>query len=163
MDYKHIYILLNKYWEGESTLEEEQILQKFFRTATNIPKDLEAERSYFVYLNTAQEIQVKPKKVAKVRQIRTWVAAASILLLLGLGILYPMLSIEKGNKNLVVQTLEGTQHKISSYNTLAAHKLDTYQDPQKAYESAKAMLHIMSTKLNKGMRQTSNKLQRIKQ
>ncbi|MCH2043232.1 MAG: hypothetical protein MK212_03770 [Saprospiraceae bacterium] len=165
MDYKHIYLLLDKYWEGESTLEEEQTLQKFFREALNIPQDLEAERSYFVYLNTAQEIQLQqsPKRVAKTRPIRAWFAAASIILLLSIGVLYPMISLEKNSHGLIVTSLENTKEKISNYGTLATNKMDTYQDPQKAYESAKAMLQIMSTKLNKSVRQTSNKLQRIKQ
>ena len=30
MDYKYINQLLNKYWEGATTLEEENILRSFF-------------------------------------------------------------------------------------------------------------------------------------
>ncbi len=43
MDYNAIRILLDKYWEGETSLEEEALLQTFFiNNQEELPEDLAA-------------------------------------------------------------------------------------------------------------------------
>lgn len=54
MDYKYIEQLLERYWECETSLEEEQILKTFFRQQA-IPSHLEAYRALFVYQCQAKE------------------------------------------------------------------------------------------------------------
>ena len=51
MDYKYINQLLERYWQCETTLEEEQILRSFF-SQLNVPRELERYRSLFVYEQT---------------------------------------------------------------------------------------------------------------
>ncbi len=51
MDYKYINQLLERYWQCETTLEEEQILRSFF-SQINVPSELERYRSLFVYEQT---------------------------------------------------------------------------------------------------------------
>lgn len=48
MDYKYINQLVERYWLGETTLEEEQILRSFF-SQKDVPADLEKYRALFVY------------------------------------------------------------------------------------------------------------------
>ena len=48
MDYKYINQLLNKYWEGATTLEEENILRSFF-SQKDVPGSLIQFRPLFVY------------------------------------------------------------------------------------------------------------------
>ena len=48
MDYKYINQLLNRYWEGETSLEEEDILRAFF-SQDNIPTELMRYKSLFSY------------------------------------------------------------------------------------------------------------------
>lgn len=48
MDYKYINQLLERYWNCETSLEEEKILRAFFSQA-DIPADLERYRSLFIY------------------------------------------------------------------------------------------------------------------
>ena len=48
MDYKYINQLLERYWNAETSLEEEEILRSFF-SQENIPAELETYRSLFVY------------------------------------------------------------------------------------------------------------------
>ena len=43
MDYKYINQLLERYWTGETSLEEEQILRAFFSQA-NVPDELKQYR-----------------------------------------------------------------------------------------------------------------------
>lgn len=51
MDYKYISQLLDRYWQGETTLEEEQILRSFFSQLC-IPEELQKYRSLFIYEQT---------------------------------------------------------------------------------------------------------------
>ncbi len=51
MDYKYINQLLERYWAGETSLEEEQILRTFF-SQPNVPDELKQYRCLFVYEQT---------------------------------------------------------------------------------------------------------------
>ena len=54
MDYKYINQLLDRYWNGETTLEEEQILRSFFSQIC-VPEELAKYRPLFNYE------QIEPK------------------------------------------------------------------------------------------------------
>lgn len=49
-DIKHIKSLLEKYYEGMTTPEEEKTLTEYFSSATDIPEELEADRKLFAVL-----------------------------------------------------------------------------------------------------------------
>lgn len=51
MDYKYINQLLDRYWEGNTTLEEEQILRSFFSQLC-VPEELAKYRKLFLYEQT---------------------------------------------------------------------------------------------------------------
>lgn len=51
MDYKYISQLLERYWAGKTSLEEEQILRAFF-SQTNVPDELKQYRCLFLYEQT---------------------------------------------------------------------------------------------------------------
>ena len=51
MDYKYINQLLERYWAGETSLEEEQILRSFF-SQPNVPEELKQYRFLFIYEQT---------------------------------------------------------------------------------------------------------------
>lgn len=51
MDYKYINQLLDRYWDGETTLEEEQILRSFFSQLC-VPEELAKYRPLFMYEQT---------------------------------------------------------------------------------------------------------------
>ena len=57
MDYKYINQLLNKYWEGATTLEEENILRSFF-SQKDVPGSLIQFRPLFVYEQEDKEQNV---------------------------------------------------------------------------------------------------------
>lgn len=48
MDYKYINQLLNRYWDGETSLEEEDILRAFF-SQDNVPAELMRYKPLFCY------------------------------------------------------------------------------------------------------------------
>lgn len=57
MDYKYINQLLNRYWQGETSLEEEDILRAFF-SQENIPAELMAYKPLFAYEAEEPKIDV---------------------------------------------------------------------------------------------------------
>lgn len=55
MDYKYIKQLLDRYWKGTTTLEEEEILRAFF-SQENVPAELKPYQDLFIYeQNEAKE------------------------------------------------------------------------------------------------------------
>lgn len=56
MDYKYIEQLLERYWQGETSLEEEDILRAFF-SQKEVPAGLQKYRDLFVYGQAEQQEQ----------------------------------------------------------------------------------------------------------
>ena len=55
MDYKYIEQLMERYWNAETTLEEESILRSFFRQE-NIPAEMEPLRELFADEASSQQL-----------------------------------------------------------------------------------------------------------
>lgn len=60
MDYKYIQQLLERYWEGETSIEEEQILRSFF-SQKEVPADLKRYQPLFAFAAKQQEKEVLGK------------------------------------------------------------------------------------------------------
>lgn len=134
--------LLEKYWAGETTLEDEQILNLYFNQTV-----LEAHHKelipYFNYLKTERNISIDvtdqvmqkikmPVAQPKVIQLgwrRIISVAASILLVLSISLA-------------VFQYQQIKKPEISP--------LDTYQSPEEALEQTKAALAYLSARMNRG-------------
>ncbi|GEP91161.1 hypothetical protein SAMN05660909_01889 [Chitinophaga terrae (ex Kim and Jung 2007)] len=141
MDYKLISGLVEKYWEGETSLEEEAILREFFSTPhTALPPDLEEAAPLFSYLHTEAVREVvwpgEETKVVKLSPVQHWMKYAAMLLMaLGLGY--------------------GLQHRgeraeITETRITAQHMED---DPRYALEETKKALRLLAKNLNKGTTQ----------
>jgi hypothetical protein len=96
-DYKKINEILDRYWQCETSVEEEKMLQNFFLSSTNIPSYLLQYQSLFEYREAKQAEklpddfdekilkQIHPKR-KRISLFRTIQVAASIALLVGLGL-----------------------------------------------------------------------------
>lgn len=104
MDYKEIEQLLERYWQGDTSLNEEQTLRQFFLN-NQVPAHLERYRALFAYQQMAQtertsedfeaKLMARIETEAPVVQIRSvswmtrlkplWNAAAAVALLLMMG------------------------------------------------------------------------------
>lgn len=60
MDVKHIKDLLEKFYEGTSSQEEEDILFGFFNSGENIPQDMEADRRMFAAFSDPSKYAIPP-------------------------------------------------------------------------------------------------------
>jgi hypothetical protein len=132
--------LLEKYYNGETSLEEEQSLRDFFSNA-NVPGGYEAEKEIFSYypelaLNTEPDddlegrIRVAIDRAGEPVKTRTRFLRPYTLTGIAAGLLI----------------------LIASYFILADRKSmkDTYSDPQLAYVETIKILREVSFKFNKG-------------
>lgn len=88
--------LIEKYFEGKTSIEEEKKLKNFF-SHENVPADLAKYRAYFSVMKTEKERKMKDidfePPTSKTRLInsatfRRWSIAAVIILLVGLGLFF---------------------------------------------------------------------------
>lgn len=155
MDYKYIEQLLERYWQCETSLEEEKILRSFF-LQEEIPVSLLPYRYLFIYEETQKETElgddfdskilarverpvVKARKLTLIsRFIPLFKAAAVIIMIFSLG-------------NIAQRSFWKEDKLDYNYDTYK----DTYQDPQVAYEQISSALMMVSEGINKSQEQYS--------
>lgn len=134
---ERIAALLEKYWQAETTVEEERILAEYFRGA-EVPPEWESHREVFAFFS--REAQVAPsekleerimQRIRPHRHLPWWAAAAVIIFLLGL---VPLLQPDQ-------------VHEEQKAYAVA----DTYDDPQQALAAVQKALFTVSKKMNKGL------------
>lgn len=144
---KEIRKILDRFYAGETTLEEERILQEYFSSAS-IPEELLPERDLFRSLEAASNQVAVPENLNKKilgridqlekKEVRTRRISIYALSGLAAGLL-------------VVIALYVGYFNSGQSNRMASQELtDTYDNPADAYEEAKKTLAYVSSKLNTG-------------
>lgn len=140
MEYQKIDEILNRYMEGESTLEEEALLKQYF-SQPGLPAEHIEMKELFNYFIDAQRETTPPfdvstdlnllienewKKETRSRFSRAakWIGSAAAVLVLSFGIYQYMDKPEPAIK-------------------------DTYKDPQMAYIETKRVLLLVSKTMNR--------------
>jgi len=140
MEYKEIEDILNRYLEGESTLEEEAMLKEYFSQAS-LPAEHREMKDLFQYfadanletaphfdvsaeLNSVIEKEWKKETRNSFRRVVAWVGSAAAVLVLTFGI---------------YQYMEKPESVIK----------DTYKDPKLAYAETKRALLLVSRTMNR--------------
>ena len=139
-DIQHIKHLLQRFYDGTSTVEEEQRLCDYFCNADNVPEELKTDQKMFRHLSECNA-KIMPSedfkqrllsaldthaKRSKIRWKRFTAVAASVAILVGIGITFYI----KSNRN---------PYEVT--------------DPQLAYAITQEALLNASEKLNKVDRQ----------
>ena len=144
MDFKKIDILLKKFYNGDTSIEEEKRLKQFF-VSGNIPDKYKSNKEYFDFLKISQKEYNLPKgfdeKIdaiilngqSKTLMFGKYVkvifsVAASVALVIYLTVFY-----QRGNV------------ELTNYNTV-----DTFENPKEAYNATKKALMLISANINKG-------------
>ncbi|MGD0584082.1 MAG: hypothetical protein ABR974_14200 [Bacteroidales bacterium] len=141
MNTQEIYSLLEKYYDGRCSDEEEQMLRKYFRE-TEVPNELKAEKEMFAYYDSALSVpmpgadfEARIIRSVDTSEIKTHVlktrrylfmamsSAAALLLLIGSWFFF-------------VRRTEPA---------------DTFRDPSLAYNETIKILYDVSAKLNSGI------------
>lgn len=88
--------LLDKYFEGETSLQEEAQLRTYFQR-TDLPEHLQAYQPLFVYLEAEQDkvlgddfdervlAKLREQPVSRLRQLRPWLLRAAAAIALAIG------------------------------------------------------------------------------
>lgn len=152
---EYIRTLLDKYWECQTSVEEEKTLQDFF-SGDAIPEDLESYIPIFAYRSEAQqqgvsdgfEAQLSEKLDALKTEDKKYVTiriflpalrvAASIALIIGIGFA-------------IYKTATNSDPYFA----------ETYNDPKAAIEDATFALDKLAEALKKGEEASKEKLQQL--
>ena len=152
MDYKYIEQLLERYWECETTPQEERILKAFF-SQEQVPAQLQRYKSLFVYeqeqaqqhlgadfdervLAAIGQASEKPAPVVRVERISLsrrlrplFRAAAAVAIVTLLG-------------NAAQHSFTSQPNSPSAWDYNQSAYKDSYTDPQKAYEASVQTLEM---------------------
>jgi hypothetical protein len=147
MNTREIEILLDKYLEGETSLDEERILKTYFST-DDVPEQFKAYAGLFTYFEKEKQAKMPSELEARIsenihrqtqmaffRNRRFWYyftgIAASILLV------FAFFYQSKLSKNLNTGNVSATRYTI--------------QEKQLAYDQTIEVLDFVSAKLNRGI------------
>ncbi len=127
MELDRIEILLEKYFEGETSIAEENELKAYFSSA-DVAQHLEHYKAMFGYFSSAKEQKFEQQVPLKSKKIQVaWLSvAASVVILLGMFTFY--------NRNIN-----------------QSEDLGTYNDPEKAFEETQKALNLLSKNVNVGV------------
>ena len=133
MEYNKIEILLEKYFQAETSIAEENELRNYF-SSVDVAHHLEQYKPLFGYFSLAkeqefkQEILLLPKSRNKKRAVPWLSIAASVVVLLGIG-------------------------TYVYFNTYANQNQDlgTYNDPEIAFKETQKALALLSNQVNIGI------------
>jgi hypothetical protein len=152
---KEIRKLLDRFYMGETTLEEEQILQDYF-TSPSIPEELMPDRDLFRSLGNAGDSVAVPEDLNQKildtidqqehKLVRTRRISVFSLSGLAAGLL------------VVIALYVGYFREDGSGRLASNQMTDTFEDPKVAYEEARRTLAYVSAKLNSG----TNELEHVK-
>ena len=133
MEFNKIEDLLEKYFQGETSIAEEKELKNYF-SSPNVAQHLEQYKPMFGYFSQVKEqksTQTIPLKTKK--QNVAWLSiAASVVVLLGVGTYFYV--SEKNAAPAVAQT-----------------ELGTYDDPEEALAATQKALALLSSNVNVGI------------
>ena len=150
MDIKELRKLLQKYYNGETTLKEEDTLKKYFVDNPDIDEEFRAEKEQFIMFEKAEKQDVPIEDFEKKLEI----------LIDNQKVKYPVF---KRNKIWIqitavaasVLIIFGVYNSIKYFTGKPEYK-DTIEDPQLAYEETKKTLLYISEKLHYGTRELEN-------
>ena len=130
MEFNKMEALLEKYFEGETSIAEENVLKNYF-SSSNVAPHLEQYRPLFGYFTEAKEQKFTNEVllVSKKRKMAWLSIAASIVVLMGVG------TYSYFNENAVNENKE----------------LGTYDDPKEAFEATQKALAMLSDNVNVGV------------
>jgi hypothetical protein len=140
--------LLEKYWEGETSLDEERLLKAYF-AGSEVETQFLYAAPFFKAIRAEQALRLPAHRVALLKPQRPvwyrWAVAASVAGALALGGWW-----------MAQQRLE--QQRLAALEKL---NTDTYEDPEKAAEEIKAALALVSSKMRKGKREAAKGLKKM--
>ena len=131
MAFNNIDILLEKYYQVETSIAEEKELRSYF-SSQDVAPHLEQYKAVFGYFTQArkQEFAQQIPQTAKKRNVKWLSVAASVVVLLGIATFF------------MINTNEPVNHQ---------HDLGTYESPELAFKETQKALALLSSNVNVGI------------
>jgi len=130
MELDKIEQLLEKYFDAQTSIEEEKDLKKYF-SSSDVAQHLQQYKPLFGYAIQARQEQfsaILPLKTNKRKSVIWISAAASVIVLLGVSLF-----------------------TYNHYNQPKSNDLGTYDDPEIAYKETQKALAMISEHVNIGI------------
>lgn len=144
MEKAMIKALLEKYWQAETTLEEEKVLADYFRDDPD--PELAPYRDLFLYF--AQEAQVTAGPDLETRILQKVGLAARPVRTYRLGFIAAAAAIGAIVAGFFLLTPRRTHRGAATVASVTIK--DTYDDPEQAMAAVRHALLVASTHLNEG-------------
>jgi hypothetical protein len=155
MNSEQIKILIEKYFEGETSLEEEAELSAYFNS-DRVGEELKTYQPLFAFFKIEKQI-VLPEKVQKAKVVSfdfrkvLKISRIAAILVLAVG------SFWWFNKQKIVSD-DASMLAVLDKNDLN----DTEESPEIAYQKAKAALMLVSSKMKRGTDKGAEGIQMVK-
>lgn len=152
MDYKYIEQLIERYWNCETSPQEEQILRSFF-SQKDVPVHLSRYKALFTFENNEKELSLSEDFDRKLlSEIEKPTVKAHRI-----SLYRRMMPMFKAAAAIAIVVLLGKAAQNSFYNQTDTTKAqatqnyhETYSDPKQAYEHVSSALKIVSETMNEG-------------
>ncbi len=168
MNIEAIKILIDKYFEGETSLQEEVQLAEYFN-GEDVVAELKQYQPLFQFFKAEKSIFLNEKANEKlnnigIRQLNVvsnnrnstseirnhwWWRAAAAVFILGISSYFITKQFENPNRKCVADNC-----RVKVY--------DETDDPQKAFEEVQAALKLVSKKMKKGTDETTKGMKKVK-
>lgn len=149
MDLDRMNDLLQKYWNAETSLEEEQQLREFFAKEP-VPENLKETAGLFQYFEMQKKVGIDD--VAFDRELKQKIKPAGKVINLSL---MQVARIAAGLFVVVAATFFVRQEIKKAYPDAPTAEEDTYSDPKVAFEETKKALMMISKSFNKAQKEAS--------
>jgi hypothetical protein len=149
MEISQIKHLLAKYFEGNTTLEEEKVLQGYFTEEHEIEADLLPLKNQFMLFQTGRDLKfdnggLESKIAGQIDELDQQIKAAPRTLNISRFLIAASIALTIGLAGVIV------------YQTQKNNTRDTFTNPQLAYNETQRALLYVSQKMNKGIEPLSN-------
>lgn len=125
MESHNIKQLLEKYLEGETSIQEEKRLKNYF-TSENIAPELRQYQDMFGYFYKEQQTETQKEFVLKQKSQKNWLwMAASVIIVVGIGYMFLK-------------------------QPASPDDLGTFDNPEIAFEETQKALQLVAENLNRG-------------
>jgi hypothetical protein len=147
--------LIEKYFNGETNLDEERTLKNYFN-GSNVAPEFEKYRSLFVFLKNEKTVEMPAQKSVILKAISG--GKKSVLRrYYSIAVAAAMIGAFAVGAFLYQQNMQFEKARIAQEKL---HK-DTFEDPEKAMQEIKAALALVSRKMNKGQKNAAKGLQKV--
>lgn len=127
MELHNIKQLLEKYFDGQTSIREEKELKSYF-SSENIAPELMQYQNMFGYFSKEQQTETQKEFALRQKPNRKWLwVAASVIVLLGIGFTFLKQPVQSDD-------------------------LGTFESPEIAFEQTQKALQLVAENLNRGKR-----------